>query len=74
MASMARMTDNATPWIVIVQERSANINEPVEDMKASAVRTAWIAILTSVVLMAIVWVFVGRAITRSAKVITPTPE
>ncbi len=66
IASMARMNHLVTPWIVIVQEQRANIIEPVDDMEAKAVRTGWIAILTSVLLMGIVWGFVVRAMNRSA--------
>jgi len=66
IASMARMNHLVTPWIVIVQEQRANIVQPVDDMQAKAVRTGWVAILTSVLLMGIVWGFVVRAMNRSA--------
>jgi serine/threonine protein kinase len=66
IASMARMSHLVTPWIVIVQEQKANIVRPVDDMKSKASRTAGIAILTSVLLMVIVWGFVARAMNRSA--------
>lgn len=66
IASMARMNQLVTPWIVIVQEQKANIVQPVDDMKSKASRTAGIAILTSVLLMGIVWGFVVRAMNRSA--------
>ena len=39
--------------------------KPVKDMTQQAVRTAWIAITTSILLMGIVWLFVSRAISKS---------
>lgn len=64
MAAMALMPRSTTPWVVIVQEQRANMLKPVEDMTRQAIRTASIAVITSVLLMAIVWAFVGRAIAR----------
>ena len=65
MASMARMNHEITPWVVIVQEKRENMRKPIEDMTQQVLRTACVAVLTSVLLMSIVWIFVGRAITRS---------
>jgi hypothetical protein len=65
MAAMAVMCHSKTQWVVIVQEPRANMLKPVKDMTQQAVRTAWIAIITSILLMGIVWLFVSRAISKS---------
>ena len=65
MAAMALMQRSKTPWVVIVQEQRDSMLQPVEDMKVKATRTAWIAVATSILLMGIVWIFVGRAIRRT---------
>jgi serine/threonine protein kinase len=65
MAAMAVMRDSKTQWVVIVQEPRANMLKPVKDMTQQAVRTAWIAVITSILLMGIVWLFVSRAISKS---------
>jgi hypothetical protein len=65
MAAMALMQHSGTPWIVVVQEPQANMLKPVEDMTREAIRTAWIAVITSILLMGIIWIFVSRAIAGS---------
>ncbi len=65
MAAMALMQQSKAPWVVIVQEQRDSMLQPVEDMKRKAARTAWISIVTSILLMGIVWIFVGRAISRT---------
>ena len=65
MAAMALMQQSKTPWVVIVQEQRESMLRPVGDMKRKAARTAWVSVATSILLMGIVWIFVGRAISRS---------
>ncbi|MCH2201163.1 MAG: protein kinase [Fuerstiella sp.] len=65
MAAIAQVRDSKSQWIVIVQEPRANVHDPVTDMTFKAIRTVCIAIVTSILLMAIVWFFVSRALARS---------
>lgn len=62
MAAMALMERSKTPWVVIVQEKREGVLEPVDEMTEKAGRTAWMAMAVGVLLMATVWLLVGRAI------------
>ncbi len=64
MAAMALMERSKTPWVVIVQEKQDDVLRPVEEMTEKASRTAWLAVAASVLLMASVWLLVGRAMAR----------
>jgi len=66
MAAIAVMRHSKTQWVVIVQEPRANMLKPVKDMTEQAIRTAWIAVISSILLMGIVWIFVSRAISKSS--------
>jgi len=65
IAAMAVVRNSRTQWVVVVQEPLAHMLKPVEDMTQQAKHTAWVAVVSSILLMGIVWVFVGRAMTKS---------
>lgn len=65
MAAMAQVRGSRSQWIVIVQEPRANVHDPVTDMTLKAIRTACVAVVTSILLMLIVWFFVARALARA---------
>jgi hypothetical protein len=54
------------PWMVIVQERRDTALLPLKEMTERATRHAWMAVLASLTLMAIVWSLVWRAFNRPA--------
>ncbi|MEZ6061629.1 MAG: serine/threonine protein kinase [Planctomycetaceae bacterium] len=64
MAAMAAMEIETTPWLVIVQENRDAALLPVREMAARATRQAWLAVAASFAMMAAVWVFVWRALSR----------
>ncbi|MCA9061313.1 MAG: protein kinase, partial [Planctomycetaceae bacterium] len=65
MAAMAPIPAGNSSWMVIVQERRDEALRPVADMADQATRQAWIAIITSLSLMGIVWTFVWRGLRRT---------
>lgn len=62
MAAMAPV--KGTGWLVIVQERRDAALRPVQTMAERASQQAWLAVLTAVIMMGIVWFFVWRAFGR----------
>ncbi|MCA9062732.1 MAG: protein kinase [Planctomycetaceae bacterium] len=65
MAAMAPIESMQSPWMVIVQERRDEALQPVADMATQATRQAWIAVITGLSLMGIVWTFVWRGWKRT---------
>lgn len=59
------------PWMVIVQERRGTALQPIAEMTERAIRHAWMAVLSALSLMAIVWSLVWRAFNRSPVVVSP---
>lgn len=52
-------------WFAIVQEQRQRALQPVDDMKANLVRTWLLALLTSAVVITIMWLLVLRAVSSS---------
>jgi serine/threonine protein kinase len=67
MAAMAPVLADhlRQPWIVIVQERKDTALLPLKEMTERASRHAWMAVLSALTLMAIVWSLVWNAFNRS---------
>lgn len=51
-----------TTWVTVVQERRSTALEPVQEMQHSLTTIGWWALLTSCVLVGLLWYFVGRAL------------
>jgi len=64
MAAMAAMESEQTPWLVIVQEDRDAALRPVREMADRATRQAWLAVVASFGMMAAVWLFVWRALSK----------
>jgi serine/threonine protein kinase len=73
MAALVPMESEQTTWLVIVQENRDEALRPVRDMAAQASKQAVLAVISSLAIMAGVWMFVWRAI-AGERVASPTRQ
>ncbi|MCR9201684.1 MAG: serine/threonine protein kinase [Planctomycetaceae bacterium] len=65
IATIAPMTSDKMPWLVIVQERRNNVVAPIRKMQSGMVRQAVYAVLAAIGIMAAIWLFVWQALARA---------
>lgn len=65
IATIAPMTSEKMPWLVIVQERRNNVVAPIRKMQSGMVTQAIYAVIASIGIMAAIWLFVWQALARA---------
>ena len=65
IATIAPMTSDKMPWLVIVQERRDTVVAPIRKMQSGMITQAVYAILAAIGIMSAIWLFVWQALARA---------